>query len=286
MNIRSLWDFDDPATSEAVFRRLLAEAQGDDALSLRTQIARTHSLRRQFAQAHAELDALLPALDGAGPEPRVRHLLERGRTLRSAGERQQARPLFAQAVELARAARLDELAVDAMHMVALVEPDTADQLAWNDRALALALASDEPNARAWEGSLANNIGMSLHGAGRFDEALASFRQALAARERDGKPVQLRIAHWMVAWTLRALRRHEAALAIQLRLEREWAEAGAVDGWVFAELGENLLALGREAEAGSWFGRAIDALGDDLPDADTLARWRRLIPDGHPGCERL
>ena len=276
MDIRSLWDFDDPAASEALFRRLFADAQGDDALSLRTQIARTHSLRRQFAEAHAELDAMLPALDAAGAEPRVRHLLERGRTLRSAGERQQARPLFAQAVDRARAARLDELMVDAMHMLALVEPDTADQLAWNDRALAAALASDEPNARAWEGSLANNIGMSLHGAGRFDEALASFRQALAARERDGRPSQARIAKWMVAWTLRAMKRHPEALALQQRLEQEWAAAGEVDGWVYAELGENLAALDREAEAGPWFSRAIDALANDLPDADTLARWRRVV----------
>jgi len=276
MDIRSLWDFDDPAASEALFRRLFADAQGDDALSLRTQIARTHSLRRQFAEAHAELDAMLPALDAAGAEPRVRHLLERGRTLRSAGERQQARPLFAQAVDRARAARLDELMVDAMHMLALVEPDTADQLAWNDRALAAALASDEPNARAWEGSLANNIGMSLHGVGRFDEALASFRQALAARERDGRPSQARIAKWMVAWTLRAMKRHPEALALQQRLEQEWAAAGEVDGWVYAELGENLAALDREAEAGPWFSRAIDALANDLPDADTLARWRRVV----------
>jgi len=276
MDIRSLWDFDDPAASEALFRRLLADAQGDDALSLRTQIARTHSLRRQFAEAHAELDAMQQALDAAGAEPRVRHLLERGRTLRSAGERQQARPLFTQAVERARAARLDELTVDAMHMLALVEPDTADQLAWNDRALAVALASDEPNARAWEGSLANNTGMSLHGAGRFDEALASFRQALAARERDGRPRQVRIAQWMVAWTLRAMKRHPEALALQQRLEQESAAAGEVDGWVYAELGENLLALDREAEAGPWFSRAIDALANDLPDADTLARWRRVV----------
>jgi tetratricopeptide (TPR) repeat protein len=276
MDIRSLWDFDDPSASEALFRRLLADAQGDDALSLRTQIARTHSLRRQFAEAHAELDAMLPALDAAGAEPRVRHLLERGRTLRSAGEREQALPLFAQAVDRARAARLDELLVDAMHMLALVEPDTADQLAWNDRALAVALASDEPNARAWEGSLANNNGMSLHGAGRFDEALASFRQALAARERDGRPSQLRIAQWMVAWTLRAMKRHTEALALQQRLAQAWPDAGEVDGWVCAELGENLVALGRGPEAGPWFERAIDALANELPDADTLARWRAVI----------
>jgi len=275
MDIRALWDFDDPAATQARFEGLLVEARGDDALSLRTQVARTHSLRRQFDAAHAVLDALEPLLEGAGAEPRVRWWLERGRTLRSAGRAQEARPLFEQAVALARSAALDELAVDAMHMMALVEPATSDQLAWNDRALGIALASAEPNARAWEGSLANNNGMSLHGAGRFDEALASFRQALAAREREGRPARLRIAHWMVAWTLRALRRHEEALAIQQRLEREWAQAGEADGWVYAELGENLAALGREAEAGTWFTQAIATLGEEAIDAATLARWQRL-----------
>lgn len=276
MDIRSLWNFNDPAASERVFRERLAAASGDDALSLQTQVARTHSLRRQFAEANAVLDAVLPQLDGAGPEPRVRYLLERGRSLRSASEPERARPLFVQAVEAARAARLDELAVDAMHMVALVEQALAAQLDWNDRALALALASKEPNARAWEASLANNIGMSLHGAGRYDEALASFRHALAARERSGGTREVRIAHWMVAWTLRAMKRHDEALTIQQRLERECAAAGEVDGWVFAELGENLAALDRPQQAVAWFSRAIDALADDPPDAPTLARWRALI----------
>lgn len=255
MDIRALWDFDDPARSEAVFRAHLAGAGRDDALSLQTQIARTYSLRARSADAHALLDRIEPELASAGPEPKVRHLLERGRTWRSSKQPDQARPLFLRAVDLAVAARLEFLAIDAMHMVALVEPTPEAQLVWNHRALAAASQAGDPAARDWDASLANNIGMTLHQQGRFDEALASFRTALAARERIGKAATIRIAHWMIAWTLRALKRHDEALAILMRLDREGAAAGRPDGYVFEEIGENLLMLGRAREARPWFAKA-------------------------------
>jgi len=279
MDIRSLWDFDDPARSEAVFRDHLAPATGDDALSLQTQIARTYSLRSRFDDAHALLDRIEPQIAAAGPEPKVRFLLERGRTWRSGKQPDKARPLFLQAVELASAAKLDYLAIDAMHMVALLEPTLEQQLTWNRRALAAAQQASDPAARNWDASLANNIGMSLHDAGRHEEALASFRDALAARERLGKPGGIRIAHWTIAWTLRALKRHDEALAILTRIEREADAAGAPDGYVFEEIGENLLALGRAPEAKPWFAKAhaqhLQDTSLDRPDDAHLARLLAL-----------
>lgn len=53
-----------------------------------------------------------------------------------------------------------------------------------DEALALLDRSD-PAARNWDASLSNNIGMALHEAGRYDEALQAFGDLLAARERIG-----------------------------------------------------------------------------------------------------
>ena len=41
--------------------------------------------------------------------------------------------------------------------------------------------------------------------------------------------------WMIAWTLRALGQLSEALEIQLRLEREYDEAGEPDPYVFEEL---------------------------------------------------
>lgn len=245
-DIQALWDFDDPAASEQRFRAALAqEPVLDAALALRTQIARTMSLRGRFDEAHRLLDAVDAELAGAGPEPRVRTLLERGRSWRSAGEPAKARPLFLQAEQLARTARLEYLHVDALHMVALVQPDPEAQLEWTHRALAAARAAQDAQARRWEGSLLNNLGWVLHDAGRHEEALAQFRAALAARERDGAPTtRVREARWAVARELRALGRHDEALALLRALEAELAAAGASDPFVPEEIAENLRALSR------------------------------------------
>jgi tetratricopeptide (TPR) repeat protein len=96
-------------------------------------------------------------------------------------------------------------------------------------------SSSQPEAKKWEGSLRNNLGYALHTLGRYAEALAEFKLALAACERDGNPGKIRIAHWMIAWTLRSLGQLEEALAIQLRLEKECDEAGEPDPYVFEEL---------------------------------------------------
>lgn len=68
-----------------------------------------------------------------------------------------------------------------------------------------------------------------------DDALIQFKHALALREQAGNPEAVRTAHWMVAWTWRALGRREEALALQLRLEREADAAGQPDPYVFEEL---------------------------------------------------
>lgn len=277
MDIKGLWNFADPAASEAVFRARLASASGDDALSLQTQIARSLGLRSRFDEAHAVLDQIEPRLAAAGAEPRVRYLLERGRTFRSSRQVDRARPLFAQAVEAAAAARLDELSVDAMHMMALVEPAAAEQMRWNLRALALAESSIDANARSWKASLANNIGMTLHDEGKFDAALQQFRSAVTAREPMGNAANTRAAHWMVAWTLRSLKRHDEALDILRRLEREAAAAHEPDGFVFEELAENLLAIGQAAQARPYFAQAHAALSADTsPDRVDDARLARLL----------
>lgn len=279
LDVRPLWDFADPARSEAAFRAHLARSGGDAALVLQTQIARTLGLRRRFDEGHALLDEVEAASAGAGAEPRVRTLLERGRLWRSAGAAPRARPLFVQALEQADAARLPELAIDAMHMVALVEPESAAQLEWNQRALERARSSIDPRARRWEASLANNIGMSLMDAGRHAEALQSFRAALAARERQGARPEIRVARWMVAWALRHLGRHEEALETLHALEREHAAAGSSDAYVFEEIGENLLARGQAVQAKPWFAQAhalhTKSGAPDQPDAAHLARLLEL-----------
>ncbi len=279
MNIDSYWEYSDPAASEARFRAALPQATADERLELLTQIARTHSLRRQFGEAHALLDEVEPQLSGAGPAPRVRYLLERGRTFNSAGDKTRAAGLFQQAWETASAARLDGLAVDAAHMLAIVEPP-ASAAAWTQRGVELARVSTDAKALGLLPALLNNHAWNLHDGGRHDEALLAFREAEAAWLATGKQPQGRIATWSVARCLRSLKRHEQALQLQQRLEQEWQAAGSADGYVFEEIAENLEALGRFEEATAYFRRAENELGKDLQFArENPARLARITALG-------
>ncbi len=235
VDVDTLWNFNDPAASEARFRTALAGAKGDDALVLRTQIARTLGLRQRFDEAQRELDAIEPQLGGAGVEPRVRAWLERGRTLRSAGKPAEAGPLFERAFAAADASKLERLAADALHMLALAEPRLDERLAWNRRTIDHARRASDPRARGWQAAALNNIGSDLREAGRLDESLDAFREALTAYEEKGRADEIRIARWQIANVLRQQGRLDEAMAMQLALERDAAAAKAPDPYVYDEL---------------------------------------------------
>lgn len=263
IDVAPLWDYDKPALSEERFRAALATAQGDDALILKTQIARTHGLRRDFVRARAVLAEVEPQLAKAGPEAQARYWLELGRTWGSATHKPddltpqakaQARQAYDRALAVARAAQLDALAIDTLHMYAFVDTDPADGIKWADEGLKIALASRQPAAAGWEATLRNNRGYALHQLGRNDEALAEFGRALAAAERNGKTTPIRIAHWMIAMTLRELGRLDEAMAIQLRLEREWDADGEPDPYVFEELEKIYRAQGNTERADHYAAR--------------------------------
>lgn len=278
--IDACWNFGDPAGSERRFRALLPRAApASDAIhaELLTQLARAVGLQRRFDEARALLEQAT-ALAGERSRARVRLLLERGRVARSSGEGVAALPDFQAALTLAEELGEDALAVDAMHMVALVVPP-AEGLAWHERALALADASADPGARRWRGSLLNNLGWAFHDLGRYGDALAIFQQLVVVREEQGDPREVRVARWMVGRALRSLGRLEEALALQQENLALAAEAGDADGYIDEEIGECLLALGRGTEARAHFRRAAALLGEDdwlaEHEPERLARLRAL-----------
>lgn len=231
MHPSELWDFDDPETSERRFRDLAASADGPERAVWLTQVARALGLQGRYAEGHLVLDRLE---ETDSPEVGCRILLERGRLHRSAGDHRTARTLFARAVRRATSAHLDELHVDALHMVALVsEPD--EQIAITQRALAVAAVSPDPRARDWDASLLNNLGMCYADAGDFPRALIAFESARGASERIGDPGRVRVARWMVAWALRNLDRRDEALAMQRALKAELEALGEEDPYVDEEL---------------------------------------------------
>lgn len=235
-DIDELWDFDDPERSERRFRHLLERASGDRVLILRTQVARTLGLRKRFAEAHAELDAVETHLaESTSAEPGVRVLLERGRALRSAGRAVEAAPLFSSAFTAADHAGFEGLAADALHMLALVADSPEEALAAGQRVVDYARAAHGSRARRWAGPALNNMGVALRSAGRLSESLEAFVQALGAFEELGDPAEVRVARWQVANLLRLTGRADEALAAQLRLADDCEAAGHPDPYVFEEL---------------------------------------------------
>jgi len=278
-DFRKLWNFQKPGETEQRFREILPQAEkaGDLGylLELKTQIARTLGMQRKFDEAHAMLDDVAAALTDDTPVAFVRYLLERGRTLNSSKHPDQARPLFLAAWKVAQAVPADGLAVDAAHMMEIVEP-TEKKADWNRKAMLLAERSDDPGARAWLGALYNNHAWNLHDQGKYEESLAVHRKGWEWQKGHGGPRGTRIAKWSVAKLLRMVGRVEEALALQRELLDEWKEAGEDDGFVFEELGECLLALGKEDEARPWFVKAWPLLKDQtwIKDSEPK-RYARL-----------
>lgn len=262
------WDFGNPEASAAAFERRLAGADPRLTLVLQTQIARTWGLSGQFDRARELLRACEADRDRVGGEAVVRWWLEWGRTYASAthgpgvtdADRQTAQDAYERAFEAAKAAGLDGLATDALHMMTLTVTGPADQVAVNRRALAFALASPQEDARSWEAPLRNNLGMALQGSGDLEGALGEFRLALKLREAQGDGTSIRVAQWMVAWILRLQGKLDDARVAQEALEAACAAAGEPDPYVFEELETLHRALGHEADAQRYAGLLKDTRG--------------------------
>ena len=276
----SLWDYSNPQQTETRFREILLQIPENNSayLELLTQIARSQGLQQKFDRAHQTLDQVERRLGDYPSRAKVRYLLERGRALNSAGGPDEARPLFEQALDIAKDLSEDFYAVDALHMLAIIAPPTSS-LDLNLLAIQLAESSEQEKARNWLGSLYNNAGWSYHDMGDYESALEIFQKAEAIRRSKGGVNELRIATWCVARTLRSLKRVEEALSKQMTLKAECESAGESDGYVFEEIGECLLELKRTEESCAYFATAYELLSQDTGLAEKeparLARLKEL-----------
>ncbi|MDE2127611.1 MAG: tetratricopeptide repeat protein [Armatimonadetes bacterium] len=268
--IRSIWDYSDPAGSEARFRSAIAAELGGSAVGaeLRTQVARSLGLQARYAEAHKLLDEIEAQLNGEPGPAMVRVHLERGRVLNSSGDRDAAIGFFSMAKGGAQAFHLLALEIDALHMLAIADPSRALVLNLD----ALELCDDAPPgpARQWRASLCNNIGWTLFDRGDAAGALDYFRRAVDARKEMNDEAGCRIAEWCVARAQRELGSVEEALAAQRSLLVRQEEAGNDAPFVWEELGECLLALNRPDEAKPWLERAYQMLA--------TAPWRGQVTE--------
>lgn len=195
--LRPLWDFDDLEASRERFLAQLGEETTDAGRGeVLTQLARVESLRDEFERC----DELLDEAEAVGGVT-ARSLLERGRRERSSGRDGAGLAEFRRAFELAQESGEEVFAVDAAHMLALVD----DAEGWTARGVEIADSSEDPGVRYWLGPLYNNIGWTRFEAGDHEGALEAFELALAARERDDpRPGPLQHAREAVEEARRAL----------------------------------------------------------------------------------
>jgi tetratricopeptide (TPR) repeat protein len=279
----SLWNFDDPAGTEAKFRALLPNAResADQSYTaeLLTQIARTQGLQQKFAEAHATLDEVDASLKPGMKTAKVRSLLERGRVFNSSGKAMEPVPIFKEALSLAQESGLENYAIDAAHMLGIVEKGK-ESLAWNREGIRLAEEAKDPKARRWLGPLYNNTAWTYFDMGEYSEALELFERDIRFRKETGTNVQVGIARWSAAKMLRHLGRVEESLKLQTELlddpDRKNNDA---EGYTREEIGECLLLLKRPDEAVAHFARAWELLHNDpwlkRDEAERLSRMKKL-----------
>lgn len=256
-----LWNYADPAASEAAFRGALPAARGGDAdahAQLLSQLARSVILQRRFDEGFSLLDEAERLLSEATPAANVRIPLERGRACNDLGRNEEAAACFQEAFERARTAGLEALAVDAAHMLGVAPPDEA-AIGWNEKALEIARSSDDPAARRWIGTLWMNQGVRLQRLSRLPEAEGAFRASLAAFEEAGNAPRVRLAKLCLAQNRRLQGDPAGALPEVLAVQQAMQAGGDHLGWALEEQAECLLALDRPADAVPVFAAAYDAL---------------------------
>ncbi|MEI7984735.1 MAG: tetratricopeptide repeat protein [Armatimonadota bacterium] len=265
---REFWDFDDPASSEIQFRNLIetSSISREEFLEVWAQIARTFSLRRDCPKCHALLDEHWDEAMESGGRPKACFELERGRAFRSGKEVDRSIPFFQSAAQ----SEADDLKVDAMHMLAIIaEPQESIRI--NQEALKLALDSSSHWAQRWEGSLCNNLAWSFFEAKDFPMALGYFQQALDARIKFEQTGGIRIAIWCLGHCYRMNGNLDEALKIQLELSEL-----EPDGYVSEEIGEILLAQGKDDEAMPHFAKAVELLEAEFgADSERIQRMKSL-----------
>lgn len=282
-NFDALWNYHAPEETRKKFLDVYEQHKNSDdtnyLLELKTQIARTYSLQAKFEEAHKILDEVEAKLSADTAKAKVRYQLERGRTFNSANQKQEARSLFEQAFENANTIAAENLAIDAAHMVAIAATSIEDKIVWNQNGLNTAKKSQDKNSKRWIGTFLNNMGWDLFDAGRYGEALTSFKECWSFHEQSNNENELKIAKWSVAKTLRLMGQINESLDIQLDLLK--ADNGIDDsGYGYEELAELYLVKNEVELSKEYFKKAYDILSKDIwlqkNEKERLDRIRGLM----------
>ncbi len=280
LTIDQAWDYSDPVTSESNFRAMLKEQKPDAwRAEVMTQLARSLGLQRKFNEAQKVLDEAQSMINSDMQVALVRWHLEQGRVINSRGDAAGSIANFEQSLQLAQQAGAEYLAIDAAHMLGIVET-SEKAIGWNEKALQMAESAKDPKSRGWLGPLYNNLAWTYSDRGEYERALELFTKDVAYRESIGRTFEASIALWSRAKTLRFLGRVEEALQIQRGLLSHPDRHGKpAEGYTNEEIGECLILLNREAESKPHFAIAHEILSGDpwmvANEAERLQRLKKL-----------
>lgn len=263
--INSLWNYSDPVSTRDKFKKLLTEVQGeadlDYILQLKTQIARTHSLKSEFNEAHKILDEVNSKINSDTKIAKIRYFLERGRTYNSSNDKDNALKTFKEALRVANENNHLAYGVDAIHMLAIAAPTFNEKLKWTEEGQALAAKSNDPKVNRWVGVFLNNAGWDLFSEKRYQEALNKFIECKSYYEKVDDNKRFDIARWSISKTHRFLGNTDKAFEIMNSLLTE-NNGEDPSGYTFEEMGELYLLKGDKEKAKSFFSKAYSILSKD------------------------
>lgn len=245
----------EPSAIEENLRKMIprAKAYHDASIypQILSQLALAQAMQKQFSEAHAMLDEAERVLLPSDAVAKARILLERGRVYHQAGDLERARSFYESSYRWSQEQELDEHTCNAAHMLAIVVQENAEKIEWNELAIRLAKESESVKAKAWLGSLCNNLGVAYFDAKRYEEALILFRESLEYRQGEGVALNVYMAKWQIGRTLRLLGHHEESFSTLMETQTyaEELERDSIlpkeakdffQGYVYAELAEMYL----------------------------------------------
>jgi tetratricopeptide (TPR) repeat protein len=264
------WKYQDPANTELAFLEYvdaLTEHEDSTLLpQLYTQLARCKSLLRDAQGCEIYLQSAKDLINDANGVDRIipfiRYHLERGRLLNTMQSEDKGREDFLIAWNEAVEHGIDFHAVDAAHMLGIISSGD-EALEWNLKAMRYAEDSEDAKTKSWLGSLYNNIGWTMYGLGRYDQALECFLNNESWYRERHRHEEALIAHWSMAKMLRLLDRVDEALRELYVIADERKQRKLPnDGYLVEEIGECLLARGHMDQAQPFFASAYEILSQD------------------------
>lgn len=241
----SLFSVNKYEESKPAYETLLSVAQQANDSSAQveamSQIARCYLLKNDKEQCATWLDKAKELATPDQPQGWTRYLGVRGRLEWKRDEIPTAIKTFTEMFDYAQARGINDRAIDAVHMVAIIGTPE-QQLEWSMKGIKLA---EETGTNRWLGPLWNNLAITYCDQDDWDKAVEAFRKARIYHWQYGSEIHKLYADYHIGYALRMKGDFDAALT-WLRPVLAWAERlnnDDVIGQASQDMGEIMIARG-------------------------------------------